>query len=881
VVKIKDKNLREKIIELSKIDFEDIKQGRKSGLEENVKNKITRRLLECLNWNEQKDFDYEFPVRNRSADIALKISGKPHVIIETKSLEQELDKHKLQALSYAQEKGVLWVILTNGNEIRLYKSFIQGVDNEKNKPIFQSLLIDLPKNFVELKKYIGKENIKNIEKIASYKIREIKELVTAEKLEETLKLSKELIYEDFIKKFIEYYENNQNFKEKIDSWLLEQNIDKNKEKDWFEKLCKEASYTIINRILFRRICEDRNFAPKKLTADNLKAWKKIVSNNAMKKLLIEVFGDQFGTKFTRFYNAPIFDHINFSEIDINENIIENFLLELSKYNFKEINRDILGNVYQKHIDKEERKKLGQFYTPDWIINYILNNIPLKTDYKIIDPCCGSGGFLLKAYDILAEKLRTQGLSEYKIHEKILKENLFGIDINPFAAQLTVMNLLLKNIDNPVNIINVVDGDSLSTSLHLWTKKKHLLEKIKETSSGPIFLNQIISQKFDIVVGNPPYFNLKKKDIDSKYRNVTSKGISSGVLNIASLFIKKYIDSLVPEGYLGFIIPKSLTWVDSWEPIRKYILGTCEIKKIVDVGKAFSEVGFEQVIIILRRNNDNKKRDSNIVSVITEIENLSNNKYQENRINQALFNELGIFALYFNETLKPIFDKINENSIPLVSLSNNVEIFRGLPIQKEKALISDNRKNLNYVKLIRGKDIDSYITESNLFLLLDKQKLKNYLNLFRRLEREKIIAQRLVTSKVRIVATYDSEKTYNLDTITNIIINTNKFDPKYILAILNSEIAAFFIRDFVFNRSTLTMDLDRTYLGKIPIKKISANNEKLVNEIIGLVNKILKLGQGKSKKDAGMLKIENEINKKIFELYGLNKNQVKVIKELLK
>ena len=107
---------KEKILELQNIDLNLVTYGKKAGVEENVKLKIIIPLLQLLGYDINKNMDFEHSVRNKRADIGLKINNVLRIIVECKSIEQSLDKHIEQALDYAWKKQVNWVILTNGIE---------------------------------------------------------------------------------------------------------------------------------------------------------------------------------------------------------------------------------------------------------------------------------------------------------------------------------------------------------------------------------------------------------------------------------------------------------------------------------------------------------------------------------------------------------------------------------------------------------------------------------------------------------------------------------------------------------------------------------------------------------------------------------------------
>src|SRR3989304_879358 len=140
---------------IQNIDLHDVWQGKKSGVEENVKLKIVLPLLGALGYETIKDMDFEHFVENKRADIAILVEGKPKIVVECKSLEKNLDDHITQALNYAIKKAIPYILLTNGKEFRLYKPFIENLVNPKDRLLVSANLKTLIEDFKELKEWIS------------------------------------------------------------------------------------------------------------------------------------------------------------------------------------------------------------------------------------------------------------------------------------------------------------------------------------------------------------------------------------------------------------------------------------------------------------------------------------------------------------------------------------------------------------------------------------------------------------------------------------------------------------------------------------------------------------------------------------------------------
>ena len=193
---------KEKILELQNINLDLVTYGKKSGVEENVKQKLIIPLLVLLGYDVSRDMDFEHNVRNKKADIALMINNKPKVIVECKSIEQNLDSHIEQAVDYALKKQINWVILTNGKETRLYKTWIENVPEAKDRELWRVNLRELEKQFKKLAEWVSYKSLSTnkIQKISEEEEKKIVENVTEPQLVQNLKNAKEILTTNAIPK---------------------------------------------------------------------------------------------------------------------------------------------------------------------------------------------------------------------------------------------------------------------------------------------------------------------------------------------------------------------------------------------------------------------------------------------------------------------------------------------------------------------------------------------------------------------------------------------------------------------------------------------------------------------------------------------------------
>lgn len=882
--------IQQKIRDLASLDIaEYVKRFGTS--EENVKFHIVIPVLELLGYS-RADMNFEHHVLNRRADIALLFDNKPVAIVEVKALEKDLDDYIDQAIGYAEHEGIPWVILTNGVEIRVYKSWID-YHSPKDRRLFLTTLHELPQSFEALFERVGKPSLPTARKLTE-EAETKRESITAEILIKDLAGCKQRLFSELFSQFDQRYETDAKFKAAIDKWATDVKMDIS-DRDLIEKLCKEGAYTLINRVLFLRICEDKQHIKAKLSKDALVKWREMVENPA--KLLDFAFSE-IGEHFEGLYRSPLFDAIGFEDIEWSEDTINFILDRMSEYDFSKISKDILGKAYEQHITREERKQLGQFYTPDVVIDYILDNTlgqvlrekPLE-QIKILDPACGSGGFLMRAYDRLREEYLRQGWAERKVHEQILKKNLYGIDINPFATQLTVMNLLLKDLEHPANQVNVMTGDSLEKlelafDLDIY-EQEHPLTFIRQPEDVKVSLSRLLKNRpFDIVVSNPPYIFTRSTFISRSEKEYYAKHYKSaaGKVNTFAIFLESGIERLCEKGRLGMIVPNTLLRVSTYEPIRNYILDNCAIEQIVDLGGGqFDEVTAETIIIILCREADRPTRTSNKTRVLTEAKSLPSADYKVSHIKQSTFelNPRRSFNIFVDEGANAILSTIERECIPFGKTAQ--DIIAGVATPKGKRnFISDRRLDERYKPLLEGKDIDRYsIQFASKYVLYDRGLLHRPRPESIFLSPIKILIRRIGGGSYPIVATLDTNQYYTFNSLNNAILHTAQFDDKYVLALLNSKVLNYYFTMRCTNRAGLTVNISKGYLERLPIKPASSERQ---SELASLVDRMLNLNRQITSattrlKDDLQKQIDAtdlEIDQEVYNLYGITEEEKQII-----
>ncbi|MEM5778925.1 MAG: N-6 DNA methylase, partial [Candidatus Aenigmatarchaeota archaeon] len=171
-----------------------------------------------------------------------------------------------------------------------------------------------------------------------------------------------------------------------------------------EIFCKETIYVFLNKLLFLRICEDKGFLEKNISNGGIEQLreflKKRFSEDVINKEILELAFKSASGLYSHFYETGILDWFRTGDGELNE-ILNRVLWILNQFDFTHVDRDILGNLYEKYLPSNERKRLGEFYTPVEVIDYILTSVGYTYNNEIenkdlLDPACGSGGFLVRA-----------------------------------------------------------------------------------------------------------------------------------------------------------------------------------------------------------------------------------------------------------------------------------------------------------------------------------------------------------------------------------------------------------------------------------------------------------------------------------------------------
>jgi type I restriction-modification system DNA methylase subunit len=733
----------------------------------------------------------------------------------------------------------------------------------------------------------------------------------------------------------------------LDKWriLLAKNISAN------NKINEdELNYIVqntIDRLIFLRIAEDRHLEQYGQLREAIKSGDYYAN-------ILNVFktADQK-------YNSSLFDFKKDSvseKASIDNKTIKSIIAELyppsCPYEFSVMAVEILGSAYERFLGKqillskngravieekpEIRKAGGVYYTPQYVVDYIVKNTVGKliedmnpdnvSAVKIVDPACGSGSFLLGAYQYLLDwhkdfynlnkkqnrgkkgsPLTPTGELTTAAKKHILTNNIYGVDLDANAVEVTKLSLLLKclegetkesieaqtrlfhdrilpDLDNNIKSGNsLIDLDYYDNDMDFGDERK-----VKPFSWHKAFPETFKQGGFDCVIGNPPYGadygNKIKHYLASKYE------LSITIADTYLMFLRRAFHLAKEEGLISYIIPSTWLYMSQFNTVRKDILKEKVIYEIQLFRKpVFEKVTVEICTLIIRNCIPNDKTKY----VFKEIKDEPHLFLSENHIQ----NQLGVLEcdatnlILSNKKDQKLFEKIKNDNPELRQLTLIVcgltpyRLGKGNPPQsnklvKEKAFDADYKKDNTYRQCLMGRDFNKYAW------CIQKERWISYGNWLAEprfkapFDDEKKIIIRQTSD--RLIAHLDTNKYLSLKNVHNLRIINAELAYEYLLGLLNSKLLDWWYQKLIPEKGRVFAEVKIVNLVKLPIKVTSKEQQ---NQIIKYVEQLLQLNKDlqeatlPNQKEQFNAKIgyhEDQINMLVYQLYGLTDEEIKII-----
>ncbi|MBN9542722.1 MAG: N-6 DNA methylase [Alphaproteobacteria bacterium] len=752
---------------------------------------------------------------------------------------------------------------------------------------------------------------------------------------------------------------------------------------WREKLAKniiannhlsekDLNYAVqmtIDRLIFLRICEDRKIEDENRLLNLTKT--KGIYNKLVKDVFREA-DDKYNSGLFHFKeerNRPNYQDNISTKLNIDDSPLKDIISSMyypCPYEFSAMPPEILGNIYEKFLGQvitlsstgrsvkiepkpEVKKAGGVYYTPNYIVDYIIKNTvgellkdkaPEQVDkVRVLDPACGSGSFLLGAYQFLLDwhldyyvanptkykkRFYKAGENNYKLtiseRKRILTNNIYGVDIDSQAVEVSKLSLLIKVLENETQETvgeqlklfkeralpdlgdNIKCGNSL-VGTDFYTKYPKLTEeekaKVNPFDWQSEFTVVFKDGGFDAVVGNPPYIFTRDQGISKIDKEYYYKAFKhqNYQLNTYTMFIEHAWNLLNTKGKLGYIIPNNWLSIGTCKPFREFILKTSgDIKIINHQYKVFKGASVDTCTLIF-----SKIKPSTVEIITAE----SPNKLQVSKKIKAA-EVIKQLALNFSvaENHEEILNKINKCSLTVDKIANvksglkAYEIGKGTPLQTKNSMEnrifhSQHKQNETYLKYLKGADVQRFfINWSGEYLSYGKWLASpRDKNLF---ENERILIRQIPSKPPYCInATYIKDVYLN-DINSMIINNSSLYTLLYILSILTSKLISFwFIKTFAkLDRKTFPQF--KVYeLKSFPIPKLdfSKKSDKVIHDnLSSLAENMLEMNKklvatnnpnDKTKIQRQIEATDKEIDFLVYKLYGLTDEEIRIVEEELK
>jgi len=388
----------------------------------------------------------------------------------------------------------------------------------------------------------------------------------------------------------------------------------------FDKAARQTAYLLVNKILFYNLLQAKR--PQEL--DPLEIPESLTKGALLQNTIQGYFNQVLKIDYETIYTTDFIDTIAFPEEKEVVKEIKELVNVLKRYDFSKLGYDVIGRIFERLIPQDERHNLGQYFTNPDIVDLILSFCLRHEDDKILDPACGAGTFLVRAYQ------HKKIMNQRKPHEEIL-DTLWGVDIAKFPAHLATINLAINDLGVDQNYPNILHEDFFTLLARDEGFDPENWRKTRARTLGVQERELTYPRWFDAVVGNPPY--TRQEEIgeispeDEEYKEgLIKKALTLNGKKIAEIGKRAGIHAyffvhgtkfLKEGGYFGFIVSNSWLDVDYGKGLQEFFLNNYKVVAIIEskVERWFEEADINTCIVILQRCREKKERDENLVRFV--------------------------------------------------------------------------------------------------------------------------------------------------------------------------------------------------------------------------------------------------------------------------
>lgn len=952
---------------------------------------IERLFRDVLGWPTEDitKFQREKPVAGRKrADRILNLGSGDTIFIEAKrfgaierlSDEWAIGPHQLalpgmatdrtqeeqQAINYAFQNDGTWAILTNFEILRLFNA----------RRDWLVLSFETPGAYqadFELLRQLSWENLNSGSLDALNSQRWTKEVDTD--------------YLQFINEQREQLAIDITLNRNRNTWAYTE------DGDLRVGLLREVVQRFLDRLVIVRFAEDHYVIPQ----GTLRRFHELRMANSSYTQELQFYLRDFFSRFDQEHNSALFARGEVDEAHFSDDVLLPLISKLYEARYRAMPPDVMGNTYEQYLGKtlvadngsvetrdnlETRKKQGSYYTPQYIVQFIVDQTLGRYLYatydgkpggiaipngkrkasqeirelRLLDSACGSGSFLIYAFQVLAEFYQAEVTRLTEVHLQmvrnmarnfadvpldsrieaqrvederdflrdnyrnlILEQHLYGIDLDPQAAEIAVVNLMMRamerkgrskrlplllnqNIKVGNSLLGLRPDDSLLEdhfeslaairrlraelieTFHLEPRHSEIIAEL-ESTTGELYrhyqteftenFHEIDNVRpFHWAVEFPEVFVNENGHISEnsgfdfifgnppygaklseREKHYFRRTFNIGTTNTAPLFMMRSLDLLRKGGVHGLIIPKSFLFASDWVTARGRFLDG--LRTLVDCRKVWDDVKLEQVIYIHEHG-----------SVIPKYQNLKRDDHVFNLVDHVEKEECRRFAFLLNDLEARELQIAHLMLEPEEMLGFHIKNTRGIGLQGELSEIREGRT------VIGGNNVQRYHLRSNRGFTSTETYTQNAVAISSNILVQNIVAHIVnPVPHIKIIAHLlqaSESDMLILDTVNQVEIKSESLTSHFVLALLNSKLMNWYVYRFIFAKAIRTMHFDNPVTDRIPLPRLDGQSE-IVRRISEEVERIYE------NRHANVITSQERIDQCIYELYGLSADQIALVK----
>ena len=701
----------------------------------------------------------------------------------------------------------------------------------------------------------------------------------------------------------------------------------------------------IDRIIFLRICEDRGI-------EDYGQLRGLLNGPTTYQRLGELFqnaDDRYNSGLFHFHKerGRVADPDEWTlGLAIDDKVLKGIIKRLyypdSPYEFSVIGADILGQVYEQFLGKvirltsptravveekpEVRKAGGVYYTPTYIVDYIVENTVGKLiekrkphevagrtakfnpkkgarPLKVLDPACGSGSFLIGAYQFLLDWYRDRYVDdgpgkhkdrvyeyrqgEYRLtteeRKRILLDHIYGVDLDPQAVEVTKLSLLLKVLEGesqerinqqllklrlralPDLADNIKCGNSLIGPDYYGGKQLELFDeeellRVNAFDWEEEFEGIMSTGGFDAVIGNPPYIFGEYHDQATKEFLQSCYSVATNQYDTYWIFTEASAKLTAPSGRFALIVPDALLARDEAAELRELLLKD-GVESLYHCGLVFLAGVSACVFVAAPGTRPARIRGAKREDETAVLQHSCSRKRFE-------VDPLRRFLIHATDEEWAALLKMESSGVFLGD-RDVCRLSRGEEIGKKHVL------DRGPCPILVGEDIGRYsLTAPSRFVAAPRKKPETYSS-------PKIV---IVKTGVHCIAARENSSTVTMQSVYNLHVDTDWVSIDELLGILNSRLCRFFISKTFTAYKLLFPQMNQTTLKRLPLPPPSVlETSKLGDRVNAMCEMCERLSHRRSGHSATALQrqiaaTDREIDQLVYQLYGLSGDEIRIVEQ---